>query len=464
MSTPAVVNPAVSHPSPSLPPQERNSAVNPATDEGIAASPATPLAPDSPSGKEKERKERRVSFINEDKRPVETVVSPTGCFQFAVAGKTGLYDSIKHNGISIEPAYNLKTLWETGLVKFPSGIAYYGSDAQLIEEIKAFIRKYANVPQEWLEIITLYILMTWVFDRFTAVPYLRFIGEPGTGKTRLLQICGAISYKAMVASGNITGAALFRTIHLVRGTMAVDEGDFKNSEEWSDITKILNNGYTPGAPVIRCERSGDDFTPQAFHVYGPKIISTRSRFTDDALESRCLTFETREDPLPSHIPLQLPLSFEEESVLLRNKLLHWRFKNFQRIQAREEGMRHLFPRSGQIGASLAAVAPDEESRGKLVDFLARHEAGRRGDSPKGIVLQAVNQLKTSGKTSATVGAVAEAASHLSAELGLDEMTPKRVGGILRSVGINPHRTKTGYAIDLSTVNVAGERVNVERGV
>jgi hypothetical protein len=24
--------------------------------------------------------------------------------------------------------------------------------------------------------------MTWVYDRFTAVPYLRFLGEPGTGK------------------------------------------------------------------------------------------------------------------------------------------------------------------------------------------------------------------------------------------------------------------------------------------
>ena len=354
-------------------------------------------------------------------------------------------------------------------MKFPSGIAPYGSDKQLIEEIHRFVLRYANVPQEWLEIITLYTLMTWVYDRFTAVPYLRFLGEPGTGKSRLQQVCGAISYKATLVSGTITGASLFRTIHLVRGTMIVDEGDLKNSEEWSDITKILNTGYTLGAPVIRCERSGDDFTPQAFQIYGPKIISTRSRFADDALESRCLTFETREEPLPSHIPLQLPLSFEGESIVLRNKLLHWRFENFQRIQAHEEGLRNLFPRSGQIGASLAAVAPDEESRGKLMDFLSRRDAVRRGDSPKGIVLQAIIQLKAgdflspSGRSSATVGEVAVAARNLSAELGVDEMTPKRVGGILRSLGITPHRTKTGYVIDLSLVNVAGERVNVERG-
>jgi len=31
-------------------------------------------------------------------------------------------------------------------------------------------------------IIGLYVLMTWVFDRFTAVPYLRFLGEPEQGR------------------------------------------------------------------------------------------------------------------------------------------------------------------------------------------------------------------------------------------------------------------------------------------
>ena len=111
---------------------------------------------------------------------------------------------------------NGPTLWETGPVKFPSSVAPYGSTTALIEEVKTLIRQYAAVPEEWLEILSLYILMTWVYDRFTAVPYLRFLGEPGTGKTRLLQICASVSYKGIVASGNITGPALFRTIDLVR--------------------------------------------------------------------------------------------------------------------------------------------------------------------------------------------------------------------------------------------------------
>jgi len=184
-------------------------------------------------------------------------------------------------------------------------------------------------------------------------------------------------------NGNITGAGLFRIIDMVRGTMAIDEADFKSSAEWSDITKILNTGYATGMPVIRCNMSGDDFIPEAFNVFGPKIISTRKRFDDDATETRCLTFETRECVIPDRIPFQLPLTFENEARALRNKLLKWRFEHFHLILAREDEMRKLNPRTGQIGASLAAVAPDEEWREMLVTFLGHSDTDRKVESPKG---------------------------------------------------------------------------------
>jgi hypothetical protein len=434
-STPTVVSPLES-----LPPQAPRPAV------AAAFSPATQSV-EGENSPVKAKREQRVS-IAQDNRLVETVVSLEGRFQFAVSGKTQLVDFVEDGGKEIDPPYRLREMWDTGLVKFPSGLASYNSLSALLEEIKTFISRYASVPEEWLEIVALYVAMTWVYDRFTAVPYLRFLGEPSTGKSRLLQICAAISYKAIAVSGNITGPALFRTIHLVRGTMAVDEADFRESAEWSEIIKVLNNGYTISTPVLRCGSSESDFTPQAFYIYGPKIISTRSRFADEALETRCLTFETRERPLPAHIPLQLPLSFEQKALALRNKLLRWRFDSFRQIQAREEGLRGLFPRSGQIGASLAAVAPTEDSRKRLVEFLQHYDTGRREGGDKHIVLQALSQLRSNGNAIATVGDVAQAARGLSNDLGVDELTPKRVGGILRSLGFTPHRTKSGYVIDL----------------
>jgi hypothetical protein len=147
--------------------------------------------------------------------------------------------------------------------------------------------------------------------------------------------------------------------------------------------------------------------------------------------------------------LQLPLHFDKEACSLRNQLLQWRFDNFHRVEAREDRMRELCPRSGQIGASLAAVAPNDESLKRLVEFLSRNDAGRRAESPKGVVLQALEQVRSGPKTTTTVGELATVASAISKDLGGEELSPRKVGGILRSLGHIPRRTNTGYSINLA---------------
>jgi hypothetical protein len=247
-------------------------------------------------------------------------------------------------------------------------------------------------------------------------------------------------------SGNITGAALFRTIDRIRGTMAIDEGDFKHSAEWSDITKVLNNGYAPGTPVIRCNQNS--FVPEAYYVFGPKIISTRQRFEEEATETRCITFETQERKVSRNIPLQFPLAFDDEARSIRNKLLQWRFDNYRLMSAKEEGLRELGARSGQIGASLVAVAPNEEWRDRVVAYLSHADAGRRESSPKNLVIQTLQKLKALGSHSATVKEIAESATELAQEIGGEEMSPRKVGGIVRSLGLAPHRTTIGYVVDI----------------
>ena len=44
--------------------------------------------------------------------------------------------------------------------------------------------------------------------------------------------------------------------------------------------------------MLRSDKAGDSYEPRAFDVFGPKVIATRRRFEDGALESRCLTLET----------------------------------------------------------------------------------------------------------------------------------------------------------------------------
>ena len=71
-----------------------------------------------------------------------------------------------------------------------------------------------------------YVLLTWVYNRFSSIPYLRVIGDYGSGKTRLLQVLN-ICYKSIIASGNASEAPIFRLIDRYGGTLIIDEAEFK---------------------------------------------------------------------------------------------------------------------------------------------------------------------------------------------------------------------------------------------
>jgi hypothetical protein len=235
---------------------------------------------------------------------------------------------------------------------------------------------------------------------------------------------------------------------------------------------VLNNGYSVGTPVIRCNKN--TFDPECFYVFGPKIISTRNRFEDEATETRCLTLEKKERKVSPHIPLQLPLAFGQEALDLRNKLLKWRFDNFQRVAVSEEGLRDLFARTGQIGASLAAVAPNEQWRRKLIEFLQGLDSGRDEDSPKGMVQRAVAcfflakpplGIPAAVTTSVTLKEITESVNTERQGLGLEVLSAKKVGGILRSLAFISKRTSEGYVVmrPVNVVDGCGERVNVGQG-
>src|SRR5208282_3153868 len=100
-------------------------------------------------------------------------------------------------------------------------------------------------------IATYYVLLTWLYDAFNELPYLRLRGDFGTGKTRALLVVGSLCYKPFFASGASTVSPLFHILDAFRGTLILDEADFRFSDEKAEIVKILNNGNMRGMAVLR---------------------------------------------------------------------------------------------------------------------------------------------------------------------------------------------------------------------
>jgi hypothetical protein len=224
-----------------------------------------------------------------------------------------------------------------------------------------------------------YVLMTWVFDRFKALGYLRFRGASGTGKSTALQLVGSLCYRATMTSGATTVSPIFRIIDRFRGTLAIDETDFdRRSEIWQELVKVLLTGYQVGVPVLRSERTADDgFDVRAYACFGPKILASRERFPDDALESRCISFDTELIRELGGRPLTPDDEAEARAQQLRNKLLLWRFRNYQHMKVNTR-VRPIGdePRADQILQPLLAATHGQDASVREAILAVGRELGR----------------------------------------------------------------------------------------
>jgi hypothetical protein len=381
-----------------------------------------------------------VSAVLEDGSIVETIASSSGKAASLIwideeathTGETLMIPGLGH--VRSYPTDN--SLLAHGVVRFPSDLGKYESETALLRSVQEFIHRYADLSGAFEEAAAHYVLLSWVYDAFNELPYLRLKGDFGSGKTRCMQTIGTLCYKPMFASGASTVSPLFRIIDSFRGTLVMDESDFRFSDERAEIVKILNNGNAKGFPVLRSEATpGKEFNPKAFDVFGPKIIATRRSFDDRALESRCITEEMTGMPPRPDIPLSLPDAFHTEGESLRNQLLayraRWRTKCGPTAAVRDP---QLEARVAQIFAPLLAIAVDEEARSRLYT-LAQNASGAlradRGTSTEAQLLDIMAELR---RDSAPL-AIKDIAERFSARFGADthrSVTPRWVGFQLRS--------------------------------
>jgi hypothetical protein len=289
-------------------------------------------------------------------------------FAIYSAGRWTLQDALDiGSDARLVPFSPNNNLVKNEVVLLPSEPMIYGSEERLVAEIQQFIHRHVDFGTSFEKVATYYVLLTWLYDAFNELPYLRLRGDYGTGKTRALLVLGSLCYKGFFASGASTVSPIFHTLDAFRGTLIFDEADFRFSDEKAEIVKILNNGNVSGLPVLRTMMNNQrEFNPRAFQVFGPKIVATRGSYDDKGLESRFITEEMGSRPLRSDIPINLPENFKDEARELRNKLLLYRFHRRMDVKLDESLVDpKLEPRLNQILLPLLSVVSDENLRSDL---------------------------------------------------------------------------------------------------
>lgn len=273
------------------------------------------------------------------------------------------------------------------VILLPSQLGDVASEEELLFAIKAHNARYFDfgTDETFEQLCMIYPFFTFLARQFRTVPYLRALGDYGTGKSRLLKTIGPICFQPIMTNAGSSASSLFRILDLFTGsTLVLDEADFNNSDEASMIAKILNGGNEKGQAILRSEKDAlGNFDAAAFDVFGPKIIGMRKDFQDQATASRCLTKEML--PIQPHprIPLDLPPveAYERECLGIRNALFAYMIHNIQKdCQVDLNSVdRAMDPRTAQVAVSLFTVMKSERGRELVQDYLRGVTEERRGE-------------------------------------------------------------------------------------
>jgi len=237
------------------------------------------------------------------------------------------------------------TFLTSGSILFPSELMEYWTQKDLLKDINDYLYKYIDIPQDYRIISTYYILLTYLYPNFSEIPYLRVIWDYGSWKSRLLKTIWSICYNPMITNWWTSLSAIFRMIEKFKWTLVIDEADMSYSDTNNEMIKLFNNGYQKWNPIMRAD--WEWFEPRCYEVFCPKLIWWRMEFRDKATESRCLTNIMKRSNRKD-LPIWLDSEFYNEWLILRNKLLKFKFDNFYNITLKNTLIEWIEPRLNQI--------------------------------------------------------------------------------------------------------------------
>jgi len=213
------------------------------------------------------------------------------------------------NQISV-PLRLTDKLWRN--VNFPKGAGELRSLRHIIGQILKFLWWTIELDDSDRWLVAFFILSTWLIDQLPVAPYLAFVGPPGSGKTRALEVLHLLCRRSLLTA-DISSAAFQKVCDRIYPTVLIDEtSTLKNKKE---VLHLLRSGFTRG--LVFSDAKG------ASKMFGAKVMSWLELPDDAALNTRCLVISmktsTRRDLVSVMDPRVQLAAYELQRVLLRHR-------------------------------------------------------------------------------------------------------------------------------------------------
>jgi hypothetical protein len=175
------------------------------------------------------------------------------------------------------------------LAALPPDTAAIPAGAEVLDQARAFIARFCALPSaEAFDAVALWAAHAHVIDSFESTPRIAFLSpEPGSGKTRALEVLELLVPHAMLAV-NATPAALFRAVadHAHRPTVLFDEIDTvfgPKAKDNEELRGLLNAGHRRSGVAYRCVGEGTKQSVVAFPAYAAVALAGLGNLPDTIL-------------------------------------------------------------------------------------------------------------------------------------------------------------------------------------
>ena len=384
----------------------------------------------------------------------QTIYSPGNSgFLLKSGDEIDYADSIPFNdNITYEPIESIYLDHRQIIV--PSDIIECQPDL-LSSELLQYYKDNLLIDEELAILLTGYTIYSWLYDKTYTAPYLYLIGEPGSAKSRILDLMACTCFNSTILGVSVTAANIFRMQDMARGTQFIDEFESRYSDKDSSLVQILNNGYKYDGVVMRCESGSGKHRPVPFNVFGPKVIAARTEPQDDALRSRCFVLRLHKAAMAelnqNHIPLEFAGQSRKNAEKLRNQLLGLRFTYYHDMPAAYNKVESesLSPRAAQIINSILSVVPRKWLSG-LQTALENHlfEDGiSESLMHEKIIKDAITQL--SGEDGDEIHPSRIPFDKIRETIKLDHgisFSPRDIGSFVKRLGHETTRTSSGMVV------------------
>ncbi len=355
---------------------------------------------------------------------------------------------------------------------------------RLCQVIDYFIEFHGPDARATTAALALWVILTYCYPAWPAVPYLHLGGPKESGKTRVFEALSRLIFRPLQSS-NLRAPTMFRTLHERGGTLLYDEAEGlrEHNSQIAEINSMLLAGYKHGGRATRLEAVGDTYKTVEFEVFGPKALACIGRLPG-ALSSRCISIIMFRAPRGSPKPRRHIDEDPNRWRLLRADLHAAALEygpDFLVMARRPDVCPQMSGRQYELWQPLLALASWIEQCGEegllrpMQDFaLASIEAAKDNQTPEReeVLLRALAQKVRLGETPTCKDLLSAARAIASAQM-FDGWSEKRVSTVMERYRIRTHKSngrrvfrdvtedelreiQTAYVVDLGFLDSDGQ--------